>query len=95
MLSDELCTGSVLMTSLEDLTVTELQKETLSRRGAGFVCASWSEDTPEDELSPSSRSARWSPQDLDDLSLVRIFCISSTENECCIELEPELLPLRK
>lgn len=30
---------------------------------------------------------------MDDLSLVRIFWISSTEKECGIELEPELLPL--
>ncbi|CAB3220841.1 unnamed protein product [Arctia plantaginis] len=86
------CTGSVLMTSLDDLTVTELQKDTLSRRGGGRA-TSWSLDTPDDELSPSSRSPSESPHDFDDLSRVRIFCISSTENECCIELEPELLPL--
>lgn len=95
-LSEELCTGSVLMTSFDDLTVTELQKETLSRRGGGLACASWSEETPEEELSPSSRSTvpSSSPHDFEDLSRVRIFWISSTENECCIELEPELLPLK-
>lgn len=94
-LSEELCTGSVLITSLDDLTVTELQKDTLSRLG-GFAWASWSEETPDEELSPSSRSTvpNSSPHDFDDLRRVRIFCISSTENECCIELDPELLPLK-
>lgn len=94
-LSDELCTGSVLITSFDDLTVTEAQKETLSLLTAGFAWASWSDETPDEELSPSSRSTvpSSSPQDLDDFSRVRIFWISSTEKECCMELDPELLPL--
>lgn len=36
-LSDELCTGSVLITSFDDLTVTDAQNETLSRLTTGFA----------------------------------------------------------
>jgi hypothetical protein len=61
---------------------------------AGFII-SWSLLTPDDELSPSpSWTPSWNAlgKDFDDFNCVRIFWISSTENECAIEPDPVLDP---